>query len=127
MASNHTRARAHKGEVVVSSTTTDSPILPIEQIERLKEIAPHRVDWVFDQTQLESESRRSEAKRINTMVFIERMAGLTFALAVAIIGLGAAVYLAIQGKEVTASIIGGGTLVGLVTSFVAGRKQPEKK
>lgn len=127
MASNHTRVQARRGEVALSSTTTDSPILPIEQIERLQQIAPHRVDWVFDQTQLESEGRRIETKRINTMVFVERMAGLVFALVIAILGLSAAVYLAMQGHEVTASIIGGGTLVGLVTAFVAGRKQESKK
>ena len=127
MTNSHTKMQARKGQVDVSSTTTDSPILPIEQIERLKEIAPHRVEWVFDQTQVESTNRRTETKRINTMLFVERMAGLIFALLISILGIGAAVYLALQGKEITASIIGGGTLVGLVTAFVAGRKQEAKK
>lgn len=125
MANNHTRAQAKRGgDVTVSSTTTDSPILPIEQIARLKEIAPHRVDWVFDQTEAESKARRSEIKRINTLVFAERVAGLVFALLVAIAGLGAAVYCAFLGREITASVIGGATLVGLVTAFIAGRKAP---
>ena len=127
MSNSHTKMQARRGQVDVSSTTTDSPILPIEQIERLREIAPHRVEWVFDQTQIESNSRRTETKRINTMLFVERMAGLIFALLISVLGIGAAVYLALQGKEITASIIGGGTLVGLVTAFVAGRKQEAKK
>lgn len=127
MANNQTNLKAHRGQVNVSSTTTDSPILPIEQIERLQQIAPHRVEWVFDQTQIESEDRRATNRRVNLMLFIERIAGLVFALLVAILGLGAAVYLAMNDKEVTASIIGGGTLVGLVTAFVAGRKQDQKK
>lgn len=127
MANSHTNVRAHRGQVDVSSTTTDSPILPIEQIERLKEIAPHRVDWVFDQTQIESEARRRSLRRVNLMIFIERMAGLVFALLIAIVGLGAAVYLALHDKEITASIIGGGTLVGLVTAFIAGHRQDPKK
>lgn len=127
MTNNHTKVQARRGQLDVSSTTTDSPILPIEQIERLRDIVPHRVEWVFEQTQIESQSRRSETKRINTMIFAERMAGLVFALLVSIIGIGAAVYLALEGKEVTASIIGGGTLVGLVTAFVAGRKNEPKK
>lgn len=111
----------------MSSTTTDSPLLPIEQIERLQQLVPNRVEWVFDQTQIESESRRTEMKRINTMVFIERMAGLVFALVIAIIGLGAAVYLAMNHHETTASIIGGATLVGLVAAFIAGKKSDNKK
>lgn len=128
----HTQVRANRNEVAVSHTTTDSPLLPVEQIARLREIAPDRVDWVFQQTQIESEGRRSETKRINTMIFIERIAGLVFALVIAIIGLGLATYLALQGREVTASVIGGGTLVGLVTAFIAGKRgsgngsQPKK-
>lgn len=125
MAGNrHTSAKAGRDGVTVSSTTTDSPLLPIEQISRLKELAPERVDWVFVQTEHESSARRDENKRINTMMFIERMAGLIFALLIAVAGLGASVYLAMNNHEVTASVIGGGTLVGLVAAFIAGRKSP---
>lgn len=125
MAGNrHTSAKANRDGVTVSSTTTDSPLLPIEQIARLKDLVPDRVDWVFVQTEHESDARRSENRRINSMMFIERMAGLVFALLIALIGLGAAVYLAMNDHEVTASVIGGGTLVGLVAAFIAGRKSP---
>lgn len=123
MANSHTKMQARQGHVDLSSTTTDSPILPIEQIERLQQIAPHRVEWVFEQTQIESESRRSGNRRVNLMIFIERMAGLVFALLIAILGLGVATYLAMNDKALVASIVGGGTLVGLVTAFVAGRGQ----
>ena len=97
--SRHTSAKANKDGLVLSSTTTDAPLLPIEQIARLKELAPERVDWVFHQTEIESTDRRSEVRRINTMTFIERMAGLVFALLIAIIGLGAAVYLAMNDMK----------------------------
>ena len=121
MASRHTRVSAKGNEVAVSSTTTDSPILPIEQIERLKALAPERVDWVFDQTELESSHRRNENKRVNSLVFAERMLGLVFALMIAIAGLAAAVYLALHGHELTASVIGGATLASMVASFIARR------
>lgn len=123
MAGNHTRVQSKRGdhEVAVSSTTTDAPLLPIDQIERLHHIAPDRVGWVFEQTAIESQNRRNETKRLNTLIFVERLAGLTFALAVAVLGLGCAVYLALHDKEITASIIGGATLVGLVTAFVAAK------
>jgi hypothetical protein len=64
---------------------------------------------------------------LDTMVFVERMAGLVFALLIAMLGLSVATYLAINSKEVTASIIGGATLVGLVTAFIAGKKTESKK
>lgn len=124
MAGKQTRVQARRGndELAVSTTTTDAPLLPIEHLERLREIAPDRVEWVFDQTTLESEHRRSEHKRVNTFVFVERIAGLVFALVVAILGLGCSVYLAINDREITAAILGGTTLVGLVTAFVAGKR-----
>jgi len=122
MSGKQARVHARQGEVAVSHTTTDAPLLPIDQIEKLKQIAPNRLEWVFDQTQLESEHRRSEKKRVNTLVFIERMAGLVFALFVAIFGLGTAAYLAINDKSLVASVIGGATLVGLVVAFISGKR-----
>lgn len=121
----HTKVSARNGqnEVAVSTTVTDAPLLPIDQIERLKEIAPDRVEWLFDQTQIESENRRSENKRINTMLFLERIAGLVFALLVACAGLYTALQMALAGREVAASVVGGATLVGLVTAFIAGKRQ----
>lgn len=121
MASNQTKIQKRGGQVDFSSTTTDAPILPIEQLDRLRDIAPNRVDWVFTQTEDESKFRRAENKRVNTMIFAERGLNLLFALLVAAMCIGASVYLAINGKEITASIIGGTTVVGLVAAFIAGR------
>ena len=121
----HTKVSARNGasEVAVSTTVTDAPLLPVDQIERLKAVAPDRVDWLFEQTQIESESRRSENRRINTMLFFERIAGLVFALLVACAGLYTALQMALAGREIAASVVGGATLVGLVTAFIAGKRQ----
>ena len=126
MGGRHTRLRAGNGQVDVSQTTTDSPLLPVEQIAQLQQIAPSRVDWVFEQTQIESAARRSETKRINTMVFAERILGLVFALLIAVSGLGVATYLAMNSHDWVAGVIGGATLVGLVTAFIAGKKSDQK-
>lgn len=123
----HTNARASRDMVEVSSTTTDAPILPVEQIARLQELVPHRVDWVFEQTQVESEGRRKENVRVNTLIFIERIAGLLLAFLVAAMGLGSAVYCATIDQPVVASVIGGATLVGLVSAFIAGRRASPPK
>jgi len=99
------------------------PLIPVEQLAKLKEIAPDRVDWIFEQTQLESEFRRTETKRIHTFTFVERICGLLFALLIAMCGLGSSVYCAINGFQVVASVIGGATLVGLVTAFIVGKSK----
>lgn len=119
MANRHTKVSANKaGEVAVSSTTTDAPILPIDQIERLQAVAPGRVDWVFEQTELEAEHRRDENRRVNTMVFVERLTSLLFALLIAVLGMASAVYLALNDRQVTAAVIGGATLTSMVASFL---------
>ncbi|RMW96028.1 hypothetical protein EBQ26_10500 [Allofranklinella schreckenbergeri] len=119
----HARARSSRGdELALSETTTDAPLLPIEQLARLKEIAPEKVQWLFDKTSEEIVFRHAETRRVNTMTFIDRIAGLVFALLIACAGIGGAIYLAMYDKTVVASIIGGTTLVGLVTAFIAARK-----
>lgn len=125
MANRHTHAsaRSPKGaEVALSETTTDAPLLPIEQLARLKEIAPEKLEWMFQKTEQEIEFRHTETRRVNTMTFIDRMAGLVFALLVAAGGIGGAIYLAMHDKSWVAAIIGGATLVGLVTAFIAARR-----
>lgn len=91
-------------------------------MERLQQIAPERVDWVFEQTEKEADARRSEHIRVNTLVFVERMAGLIFALIVAGLGLGSSIYLAMHDHDVVAGVIGGTTLVGLVTAFISAKR-----
>ncbi len=48
------------------------------------------------------------------------------ALVVALAGLASALYCAIINKEIAASVLGGATLVGMVTAFIAGKKPAEK-
>lgn len=46
--------------------------------------------------------------------------GQTFGFTIAIVGLTSALILVLNDKETTAGIIGGATLVGLVTVFLSG-------
>ena len=50
----------------------------------------------FEQTQSVSGSRRTELRRVNTTLVIERMSGLVFALVVTVLGLGIAAYLGLH-------------------------------
>jgi hypothetical protein len=128
MVSRHTKAHSSASgkELTLSSTTTDCPLLPIEQLERLARIAPERVNWVFEQTSIESAHRRNEHRRVHTLIFSERLMSIFCALVVALAGLASALYCAIINKEIAASVLGGATLVGMVTAFIAGKNPPEK-
>jgi uncharacterized membrane protein len=123
MGGSQTKVRATNGEsqLEVSHNTSDSPILPIAQIEKLQLILPEKVNWVFDETTREAANRRSEVHRTNTFIFIERMIGQIFALIVTLCAFAASVYCATNGAEITGSIIGGTAVIGLATAFIVGR------
>ncbi len=97
---------------------SDAPLLPISGIERLHQIRPDRVDWVFEQTELESGSRRSEQKRVNTLIFIERILGVAAALGMGLAGISGAVYLGLNGHDWLGGIIGVATIGTLAVAFL---------
>ena len=111
--------------LMASEHQTDAPLLPMAQIEQLQRIAPHRVDWFFDETSKEGNFRRKETGRVNTFVFIERMGGILSGLAIGALALFFAYQLAMAGHDGVAAVIGGTTVVGLVSTFIFGaRKKP---
>jgi hypothetical protein len=52
----------------------------MQQMRQLQELSPERLEWMFNETEIEAKYRRSDNKRINTMKFIERIIGLFFTL-----------------------------------------------
>ena len=73
-----TQAHARNGDmtVAVQQHDTDSPLLPIEHIERLNQINPDHVKWLLDQTQAEAEHRRVQESRIKDTLIYSPTAGL---------------------------------------------------
>ena len=82
------KAKSGINEITVHDHESDSPVIPIAQIERLHSFQPDKVDWVFQQTEAESLARRKETSRIHHFVFLERILGLISALLIALVGLG---------------------------------------
>lgn len=112
--------------LTVSQHDTDAPVLPVAQLERLNQFYPEAVPWVINEASIEGQFRRSETRRINTFVFIERLAGIIAGLTVAIVSLTVAYQLAMAGREGVAAIIGGTTVVALVGAFIYGRKKSKE-
>lgn len=123
--SRHRQIKAKSGnnEVTLHDNETDSPVIPIAQIERLHAIRPDKVDWFFQQTELEASARRIELNRINTFVFIERLAGIFCGFVVAAGGISGSIWLASTGHDAAATVIGGTTLVSMVSAFIATSKK----
>jgi hypothetical protein len=119
--SRQTNAHARNrdgSELLVQDTQSDAPLLPLAGIERLHKIRPDRVDWVFEQTQIEAETRRIEQRRINTFVFIERIMALVFASLMGLCGIGGGIYAALQGHEWLGGVVASVTIGSLAVAFV---------
>lgn len=125
MAKQHQmRAKSANGsEVAVSSHDSDSPILPVAQLEQLHTFRPDLVDFVVEQTKLEAEHRRTMTTRVNRYVLIERLFGMTCAVtvcAMAVIGGG---YVALQGQPEVGGVIASVGLGTLAVAFIRRKQQ----
>lgn len=123
MANKSTTAKVNRqnGDLTVQQHETDSPILPVPQLEQLQRFKPDAVDWVLTQTQIEAETRRSETHRINTLVFVERLLGQIFAFLIGIAGVVGGSYVAIMGEPWAGATIAGAALTGLAVVFLRGK------
>jgi uncharacterized membrane protein len=108
--------------VAVQQHDTDSPLLPIEHIERLNQINPDHVKWLLDQTQAEAEHRRVQESRINVFVFIERVGGLIFAAVTGLSGMVGGAYVVLHGSPWAGVSIATATIGTLAVAFIYGRK-----
>lgn len=123
----HTRvdARNARGsELAIQEQITDTPILPpAEQLEKYENINAGTTKWLLTQTEKEAEFRRNQVNKVNIFTFINILVGQVFGLFIGIFGISMAAYLAMHDAEVTGSVIGGATVVGLVSAFLIGSKK----
>lgn len=101
--SRHTNVKATKkpdghSEMSVSQHDTESPVLPVAQLERLQTFKPDAVQWVIDQTQIEAEHRRKQESRINGYIFTEHLIGQVFSLVIGISGIGFGSWVAVNNQ-----------------------------
>lgn len=126
MANKSTTARVRRqdgGHLTVSQHETDSPIIPVAQLERLHQFKPEAVDWVIEQTQIEAEHRRAEDKRINTYTFVERTLGQVFAFIIGLSGVAGGAWVAIHEQPWAGATIASLALTGLAVVFLTGRRR----
>lgn len=121
MATKHVKAQARDSsgnEIAIASTNSDSPLLPVEQLERLHQFRPDLVDFVVNETSEEAKTRRNENKKINCYTFIERIVGLIFSLIIALVGVIGAIYLGLEGHDWLAGILGTVTIGTLAVAYL---------
>lgn len=113
------RAKSNNGsELALSAHESDSPILPITQLEQLHQFRPDLVDFVVEQTRREADHRRSRELTVNRYVFIERLSGMACAVLVCIIGVVGGGYVGLQGQPWLGGTIATAALGTLAVAFL---------
>jgi uncharacterized membrane protein len=122
--------RVISGRLEVSQYS--GPLPDPEILARYEKVLPGAAERTFRLVESEQEHRhRMQEKQLDAEIADQKIVrniekrGPILALVVAAIVMGVSVTTALNGKEATASVIGGGGLIALVTAFIQGRK-PQK-
>lgn len=105
-------------QLSLNHTSTDSPLLPAENLRQLKEIDPDIVDWVLEQTVIEAQSRRGQERRVEWFIFIERMSGVLMGGFIAALGFIVGAYLIMNDHDWAGVTLCGTTLTTIVAVLV---------
>lgn len=76
-----------KEEMIVQNQEIDTPVLPVEHMERLHQFRPDIVDWILKQTENEAADRRERQARLDRYVCRERLIGQIFGFLIGIGGI----------------------------------------
>jgi len=109
----------------VTARQFSGPIPEPEILEKYNAVSPGAADRIIAMAEQNSNHLQLMDKMKITSAFQERQRGQYFGFTIALVAISASVYLAMNGHEITAGIIGGSTLVSLVGTFIAGRLVPK--
>lgn len=91
------------------------------------EIVPGSAKTIINMALSQSEHRQNLEKSVINSDIKNSKLGLIFGLIIGLTGMGSAVYCASIGQPTVGSILGGGTLAMLVSTFVYGSKSRKKE
>lgn len=107
----------------------NGPLPDPEILARYEKVLPGAAERTFKLLESEQEHRhRMEQKHLDAGIANQKdlknieKRGQFFALIISVIVMGVSGLTALKGKEATASVLGGGGLIALVTIFIQGRK-----
>ena len=110
----------------VSRTTRSSPLPPPEEIEEYGRIIPNGAERLMVVFEKQSNHRMDLERSVVMSQQNQSSLGQIFAFILGMTGLVVACILGVTGHDWAAVGIGGTSLVALVTTFIAGKKQQTK-
>lgn len=128
-----TRPRSVAPVEQLTSTTVSGPMPSADEMAKYAKINSNLVDRIVSLAEKESDHRHkleflaleTDAKLPNKHL-AERKLGQIFGFSIGVIGLLCSVAIAWMDHEITAAIIGGTTVTGLVGTFIAGQVMSKK-
>lgn len=117
------QASSEGRNLAIQHVETDSPLLPVSQLEQLHTFRPDLVNWWVEETQKEAESRRHESSRISTFIFVERLVGQILAFLLGVTGIAGGGYIALNGQPWAGGTIATAAITGLAVAFLRGKSK----
>lgn len=115
---------------VIASVTQEysySGILPHPiLLKQFDDVLPGTAERIIAMTEKEGEHRRNLEKEIVNSEFKTQKMGIIFGFMIALIGIVGSVVLAFYDKIIASTVLGGSTLVSLVSVFIKGINQKNK-
>lgn len=113
--------REKRQNQIIAAEQFAGPIPHPETLRQYNEILPGAADRILAMAENESEHQKSMDKNAMDLKSRENKRGQYLAMATVIVAFSAATACAYMGSQAAAAIIGGTTVVGLVTVFITGR------
>jgi uncharacterized membrane protein len=92
-------------------------------LDQYNQILPGLAERIVNLTEKQSEHRQHLEKTVVENQVQESRRGQVYGLIIGLAGLAVCLMLGLQGHDNVAAVVGGGTLVSLVTVFVIGRRK----
>ncbi len=103
------------------------PLPDAETLARYGEIIPQGADRIMKMAENQSDHRIGLEKTVIASQQALAARGQQFGLAIGVIGILAAAYLAMNNHDTVAGVIGGTTVVSLAVAFITGRRVQQKE
>ncbi|MDL1914126.1 MAG: DUF2335 domain-containing protein [Bergeyella sp.] len=116
------RKREAGGVPFATLTQHYGPLPDVDSLSGYARLIPNGAERLMRQVELQSEHRRKMDASIIKSNNIQSYIGQFFGFFIAVIFAGVSYVLAMNNHEQTAVVLGGGTILGLVTIFVLGKK-----
>lgn len=121
--SNKVKSTTEIFEQILEVSSISGPLPPPQILEAYDRIIPQSAERLLRLVELQSEHRRfCEVKSLEAQIAISKR-GQILAFVLSLVGFGSALFTAHIGESTVASILGGGTLLGLASIFIRGYRE----